>query len=100
MRRHRAREHIDENATLLKGFEHSEMSHAASGATSEGQPDPNASQMMNDAFESMLSKCPGLVQRIKSELEVSFGEFGNSAHTEQMGPWRREATRSGSLPAI
>ena len=50
----RTRQHVDVDAMLLKRFEHPEMSHAASCATSECQTDLDASQMMNDAFESVL----------------------------------------------
>ncbi len=50
----RARQHVDVDAILLKRLEHSKMSHAASCATSECQPDLDASQMMNDAFDPLL----------------------------------------------
>ena len=39
---------------LLKRFEYSKVSHAATGATAQCQTDLDASQMMNNAFESVL----------------------------------------------
>src|SRR5215831_12243627 len=48
------RQHVDVDAIPLKDFQHPKMSHAASCAASECQTNPNASQMMHDAFEPVL----------------------------------------------
>src|SRR5262249_48749533 len=57
-------------------LEHSKMSHAAGCAASERQPDLNASQMMNYAFEPVLPESALVYSRsIKSKLKVSVGDF-------------------------
>jgi hypothetical protein len=70
------RQHVDVDAVLLQRFEHPQMSHASSGATSECQTDLDASQVMNDTFESMLQQTV-LVRSssVKREFKVSFSDL-------------------------
>jgi hypothetical protein len=61
---------------LLKRFEHSKMSHAAGSVASQCQADLDASQMMNDAFDSVLQQTALICSRsVQGKLKVSFGEF-------------------------
>ena len=51
--RARAGDHIDDDAVLFQGLEHTQVRHAAGGPAAQGDADANTPQVMHEAFHAV-----------------------------------------------